>query len=72
MSKTPEDALEIFKEIANTQILWFNERAIPKRGGAIKVNSLTMLNVKLNALSKRMDKMSVYIISNLSSSYELY
>ena len=32
MSKTPEDALELFEEIANTQSLWFNKRAIPRKG----------------------------------------
>ena len=68
MSKTPEDALELFEEMANTQSLWSNERAISKRGGAIEVDGLTMLNAKLDALTKRMDKMSVNSISNLSSS----
>ena len=71
MSKTPEDALELFEEMANTQSLWSSERTIPKRGGVIEVDSLTMLNAKLNALSKNMDKMSVNAISNLSISYEL-
>ena len=74
MCKTPEDALKLFEKMANTQSLWSNERTIPKRGGAIEVDSLTMLNAKLNALSNRMDKMSVNVVStsNLSSSYELY
>ena len=71
MSKTPEDALELFEEMANTQSLWSNERAISKRGGAIEVDGLTMLNAKLDALTKRMDKMSVNSISNLSSFCEL-
>ena len=73
MSKTPEDALELFKEMANTQSLWSTERAIPKIGGSIEVDSLTILNAKMDALSKRIDKMNVNVvsISNLSSSYEL-
>ena len=71
ISKTPEDALELFKEMANTQSLWSSERNIPKRGGAIEVDSLIMLNAKLDALTKRMDKMSVNAISNLFVSCEL-
>ena len=72
MSKTPENAFELFEEMANTQSLWSSERNISKRGGAIKVDSLTMLNVKLYTLTKRMNRMSVNAISNLSVSCEMY
>ena len=73
MSKTPEDALDLFEEMANTQILWYNARDIPKKAGSIEVDSLTMLNAKLDFLSKRIDKMSVNIVSTspLSSFCEL-
>ena len=37
MSKTLEDALDLFKEMANTQSLWSNERTITKKAGAIEV-----------------------------------
>ena len=59
--------------MANTQSLWSNERAIPKKGGSIEVHNLTMINTKLDALSKRMNQMNVNIVSTykLSSSYEL-
>ena len=73
MSKTPEDTLDYFKEMANTQSHWSNERAISKKGGSIEVNVLTMVNAKFDALIKRMDKMSVNTLSStsLSSLYEL-
>ena len=72
MSKTPEDALDLFEEMANTQSLWSNERTIPKKAGSIEVDSLTMVNAKLDALTKRIDKMSVNAISSsVSSSCEL-
>ena len=73
MSKTPEDALDLFEEMANTQSLWSNERAIPKKGGSMEVDNLTMINAKLDALSKRMNQMSVNAVStsDLSSSCEL-
>ena len=71
MSKTPEDALDLFEEMANTQSLWSNERTITKKAGAIEVDSLTMLNAKLDALTKRTDKVNVNAISTLSSSCEL-
>lgn len=66
MSKTPEDALDLFEEMANTQSLWSNERAISKKGRSIKVDVLTMANAKLDALIKRMDKMNVNAISSSS------
>ena len=73
MSKTLEDALDLFEEMANTQSLWYNERAIPKKGGSMEVDNLTMINAKLDALSKRMNQMSVNVVStsDLSSSCEL-
>ena len=40
MSKTSEDALELFEEIANTQSLWSNERAIPRKEGAMDVDGM--------------------------------
>ena len=71
MTKTPEDALDLFEEMANTQSLWSNERTITKKVGAIDVDGLTMLNAKLDALTKRMDKVNVNAVSTLSSSCEL-
>ena len=72
MSKTPEDALDLFEEMANTQSLWSNERTNTKIAGAKEVDNFAMLNAKLDALTKRMDKVNVNAISTLSSSYELY
>ena len=63
MSKTPEDALELFEEMAITQSLWANERAIPRKGGAMDVDGMTMMNAKLDALTRRMDKMGLNAIS---------
>ena len=71
MSKTPEDALDLFEEMANTQSLWSNERTITKKGRAIEVDNLTMLNAKLDTLTKKMDKVNVNAVSTLSSSCEL-
>ena len=71
MSKTLEDVLDFFEEMANTQSLWSNERAIRKKGGSTEVDNLTILNAKMNDLSKRMDKMSVNVVSSSFSSCEL-
>ena len=70
MSKTPKDALELFKNMENTQSLWANERVIPRKGGKIKIEGLIMVNAKLDALTKRMDKMGLNAIS--SSTCELF
>ena len=73
MSKMPGDALDLIKEMANTQSLWTNERAISRKGGSIEVDVLTMVNARLDSLSKRIDKMSVKAVSTspLSSFCEL-
>ena len=68
MSKTPKDALYLFEEMDNTQSLWSNERAMPRKGGTLDVDGLTMVNAKLDALTKRLNKMGLNVIS---SSYEL-
>ena len=39
--------------------------------GAIEVDNFTILNAKLDALTKRMDKVNVNAVSTLSSSCEL-
>ena len=68
MLKTPKDALNLFEEMANTQSLWSNKRTIIKKAGAIEVDSLTMLNAKLDGLTKRMDKVNANALSILFSS----
>ena len=53
MSKTPKDALDLFEEMTNTQSLWSNERTITKIAEAREVDNFTILNAKLDALTKR-------------------
>ena len=73
MSKTPEDALNFFKEMAVTQSLWANERAILRKRGAMDVDGMSMMNAKLDALTKRIDKMGLNVILPiLMSSYEFF
>ena len=71
ISKISKDILDLFEEMANTQSLWSNERTTTKKAGAIEVDNFTVLNAKLDALTKRMDKVNVNAVSILSSSYEL-
>ena len=71
MSKTSEDALDLFEEMANTQSLWSNERTITKKAGAIELDSLTILNAKFDVLTKMMNTVNVNIVSTLSSLCEL-
>ena len=67
MSKTPEDALDIFEEMAHTQSLWSNERTNTKIAGAREVDNFAMLNAKFDALTKRMDKVNVNAVSDRKS-----
>ena len=73
MSKTPEDTLELFEEMAITQSLWENERAILKKEGAMDVDGMAMMNAKPYTLTKRIDKMGLNAISPaLVSSCEFF
>ena len=71
ISKTPKDALNLFEEMENIQSLWSNERTIIKITGAREVDNFTILNTKLDALTKSIDKVNVNAVSTLSSSCEL-
>ena len=59
--------------MANTQSLWSNKRDISRKRGSIEVDIFTMVNAKLDSLSKRIDKMTVNVVSTspLSSFCEL-
>ena len=57
--------------MANTQSLWSNEMTITKKARAIEMDSLTILNEMLDALTIRMDKVNVNAVFTLSSSCEL-
>ena len=53
--------------------MWANERAIPRKGGAMDMDGMTIMNAKLDALIKRIDKMGLNAISSsISSSCELW
>ena len=57
--------------MAITQSLWANERVIPRNRGAMDMDGMTMMNAKLGALTKRIDKMGLNaILPTLVSSYE--
>ena len=59
--------------MANTQSLWSNERAIPRKWGAMDVDGMSLMNAKLDALTRRIGKMSLNAISpTLVSSCEFY
>ena len=59
--------------MANTQSLWSNERAIPRKRGAMDVDGMTMMNAKLDALTRRIYKLGLNAISSsLPPSCEFY
>ena len=69
MSKTPEDALNLFKKMVNTKSLWSNKRAMPRKGRALDIDGLTIMNAKLDTLIKRIDKIGLNAISSIISSF---
>ena len=63
MSQTLKDTLELLEKMDNTQSLWSNERVIPRKGKVMDMDEMTMMNAKLDALTKKIDKMGLNTIS---------
>ena len=73
MSKILKDTLDLYEKMANTHSLWYNEKAMPKKGGTLYMDGLTMIKANLDTLTKKIDKMGLNAISSsISSSCEIF
>lgn len=60
MRKTPEEAYELFEEMASNSCQWATDRSVMRRlAGVHNVDAITSLAVQIEALSKKIDNMQV-------------
>ena len=65
MSKTEEEAYNLTEEMALNNFQWSNERAQPKRvGGKYELDAITLLIIKMNAITQKLDKLNVHAIDS--------
>ena len=69
MSKTKEEAFNLIEEMATNNYQWSNECGQPKRGGGkYDVNALTLLTTKMDAMTKKLDRLNVNDVNSCAPS----
>jgi len=73
MNKTEDEAYNLIKEMTLNNFQWSIERGQPKCVGAkLKVEVLTLLSAKVDAITQRLDRMNVNVVnSNTPPPYEI-
>jgi len=69
MSKAEKEAYNLIEEMALNNYQWSNERGQPKRvGGKFHVNALTLLTVKMDAMTQKLDRLNVSTVNSCAPS----
>jgi len=69
MSKTEDDAYNLIEEMALNIYQWLSEGGQPKRvGRKYDIDALTLLTVKLNAMTQKLDKLNVNVVNSCAPS----
>ena len=73
ISKTEDEAYSLIEEMVLNNFQWSSERTQPKRvGGKFEVDALTLLSAKVDAMTKRLDRLNVNAIhANAPSPYDI-
>ena len=59
MSKTPDDAYALLEKMASNNYQWHRERNQPRKVvGVHEIDSLSMVNAKLDSLTKQLQKLN--------------
>ena len=59
MSKTPADAYALLEKMATNNYQWHGERNQPRKAaGAYEIDSLGMVNAKLDTLTKKLERLN--------------
>jgi len=65
MGKIEDEAYNLIEEVALNNFQWSTERGQPKRvGRKLKVDALTLLSVKIHAVTQRLDQMNVTAVNS--------
>ena len=69
MSKTEDEAYNLIEEMTLNHCQWSNEHGQPKRvGGKFDVEALTLLTAKMNAMTQKLDRLSVNAMNSCALS----
>jgi len=69
MSKTEEEAYNLIKKMALNNYQWSSEHGQPKRvRGKYDIDALTLLTVKMNAMTQKLDKLNVNAVNSCALS----
>ena len=59
MSKTPDDAYALLEKMASNNYRWHEKRNQPKKVARVyEIDSLSMVNAKLDSLTKKLKKLN--------------
>ena len=73
MGKSIEVAKALLEETASNNYHWSSERASPRRGGGrYKMDAVTLLASKVDALVQRLDKVGTPSVTSAGPSMEAY
>jgi len=69
MSKKEEEAYNLIKDMALNNYQWSSERGQPKWvGGKYNIDALTLLTAKIDAMTQKLDKLNVNVVSSCAPS----
>ena len=70
MSKMEEETFNLIKEMVLNNYEWSNEHDQPKRvGGKYEVDALTLLTVKMDAMTQKLDRLNVNAVNSCAPSH---
>jgi len=65
MNKRKDEAYSLIEEMTFNNFQWSTERGQSKRvGGKLEVDALTLLSAKVNAMTRRLDRMNVNTVNS--------
>lgn len=62
--KTPDESYQLIEDMAQNHQQWNPERAAPNRGGKHDVDAITALSAKLDAMTRKLDNLSVNAVGS--------
>jgi len=69
MNKTEDEAYNLIEEMVPNNFQWSTKRDQPKRvGGKLKVDALTLLSAKVDAMTQRLNRMNVNAVNSSAPS----
>ena len=72
MSKTPDDAYAFLEKMASNNYQWHEEKNQPRKAVRVyEIDSLSMVNAKLDSLTKKLEKLNFIGFPSKVLSYKI-